>query len=277
MTTDLQSGIDEAFNGLLTGSTMNRRQTPEERELSAKQAEFAKLQQELAQRELDLTTQEIDLRAFESHYLRMGGSRYAALDEIEAKIAEFKASRTPENAAAREKAKATRKQADESVQRSQAADTSSAKAEFKPSEDLKKLYREVAKQIHPDLSEDEQERLRRERLMIEANLAFENGDAERLRQILNEWESSPESVKGDGTAAELVRIIRKIALVQERLHTIDAKIAAVKESDLFQLKKRVEQSEMGGIDLLERMAEDIDKRIAAAQIKLDAVITMHRR
>jgi hypothetical protein len=277
MKSDQQNRVDESFNGLLTGSTMKRRQTPEERELAIKQAELEKLQQELAQRELDLTTLEIELRTFEIRYLRIVGSRYAALDEIEAKIAEFKASRNPENAAAREKAKAARMQADESAQRSQAADTSSEKTEFKPSEDLKKLYREVAKQIHPDLSEDEEERLRRERLMTEANLAFECGDSHRLHQILQEWECSPESVKGEGTAAELVRVIRKIAQAQERLRTIDAQIAELTNSDLFQLKKRVEESEMGGIDILGRMVQDIDKRIAAAQIELDAVITMGKR
>jgi hypothetical protein len=272
MTIDLKSGIEATSNGLITSSMMNRRQTPEERELNAKQAEFAKLQQELAQRELDFTTLGIDLRAFEIRYLRIVGSRYAALDEIEAKIAELMAARNPENTEAQNNARAARKQADDSAQRSQEADTSSAKAEFKPSEDLKKLYREVARRIHPDLSEDEQERVKRERLMTEANLAFESGDAERLNQILQEWESSPESVRGEGTAAELVRIIRKIAQAQERMHAIDAQITVLKNSDLFQLKKRVEESNMGGIELLGRMAQDIDKRIAAAQIELDAIL-----
>jgi hypothetical protein len=269
--------IEDRMTGTVIMPKPSKKQTPEEQELAVKQAELANLQQELAQRELDLTTLEIDLRAFEIHYLRTVGSRFTDLDEIEAKIAEFKASRNPKDASAQNEAKAARRQADESAQRIQAADTSSAKAEFEPSEDLKKLYREVAKRIHPDLSEDEQERFRRERLMTEANLAFESGDAERLHQILQEWESSPESVKGEGTAAELVRVIRKIAQAQERLRTIDAQIAALNNSDLFQLKKRVGESEMGGIDLLGRMAQGIDKRIAAAQIELDAVITMSKR
>jgi hypothetical protein len=47
--------------------------------------------------------------------------------------------------------------------------------------------------------------------MAEANRAYEEGDEERLRVILQEWEGSPESVKGDGPGAELVRVIRKIA------------------------------------------------------------------
>jgi hypothetical protein len=251
--------------------------TPEEQELVVKQAELAELQHKLAQRELDLTTLEIELRTFEIRYLRIVGSRYAALDEIEAKITELMAVRNPEDASAQYKAKAARKHAAESAQRSQAADNSSAKAEFKPSADLKKLYREVAKQIHPDLSEDEQERLRRERLMTEANLAFESGNTERLHQILHEWESSPESVKGEGTAAELIRTIRKIARARERLATIDIQFAVLWNSDLYKLKTRVEESEAAGIDLLSTMAADINRRIAAAHIELAAITEKRHR
>ncbi len=265
------------MTGTATMPKSSIKQTPEEQELAVKQAELAKLQQELAQRELDLATLEIELRNFEIRYIRQVGSRFGTLDELEAKIAEHKAALNPENIAVQNKARAARKQADESDQRTQAANSTPQKAEFKPSEDFKKLYREVAKQIHPDLSGNEEERLRRERLMTEANIAFENGDTQRLRQILQEWESSPESVKGEGIAADLVRIIRKIAQAQERLRTIDAQITALTNSDLFQLKKRVGESEMGGIDLLGRMAQDIDKRITAAQIELDAVVTMYKR
>lgn len=277
MKSDQQCRTDKSLNGLLTNAVPNRWIAPEERELGAKKAELEKLQQELAQRELDLTTLEIDLRAFETHYLRMVGSRLSMLDEVEAKIAESKAAQDPQNTDAREKARAARKQADESAQRSTVPGTDSVAAEFKPSEDLKKLYREVAKKIHPDLAGDENERLRREQLMKQANIAFENGDTQRLRQILQEWESSPESVKGEGVAAELIRVIRKIAQAKERLRTIDTLIDALKNSDLFQLKRRVEESKMRGIDLLGCMVQDLDRRIAAAQIELGAIGGTHKQ
>ena len=59
--------------------------------------------------------------------------------------------------------------------------------EFKSSESLKKLYREVAKAIHPDLTTDEKERVRREKLMAEANLAYGEGNEAKLQSILSEW------------------------------------------------------------------------------------------
>lgn len=277
MKSEQESMVDESFNGLIPNATANSWQTPEERELGAKKAELVKLQQELAQRELDLTTLEIDLRTFEVRYLRIVGSRLATLDELEAKIAELKAAQDPQNDAARDKARAARRQAEESAQRAAVPGTESVAAEFKPSEDLKKLYREVAKKIHPDLAGDENERLRREQLMKQANIAFENCDTQRLRQILQDWESCPESVKGEGIAAELIRIIRKIAQVKERLRTIESQVAALKQSDLFRLKERVEESKKVGVDLLERMAQDLDRRIAAARIELGTIGGTHKQ
>ena len=275
MKSEQERVLNGSLNGLLPIATKSGWQTPEEMELSAKKAELEKLQQELAQRELDLTTLEIDLRAFESRYLRMVGSRMAILDDVEAKIAELKATQDPQNAAAREKAKAARKQAEESAQRSTVPGTESITTEFKPSDVLKKLYRDVAKKIHPDLAEDENERLRREHLMKQANLAFENADTQRLRHILQEWESSPEAVKGEGIAHELVRAIRKIAQVKDRLRAIELRVAALKQSDLFQLKERVEESKRLGADLLERMTQDLDQRIAAARIELATIDGTH--
>ena len=61
--------------------------TPEERELEKKRSELATLEGELAQRELELTTLQSELYAFEARYLRVVGSHYAELDELEAQIA----------------------------------------------------------------------------------------------------------------------------------------------------------------------------------------------
>ncbi|MGQ9555648.1 MAG: exonuclease domain-containing protein [Anaerolineae bacterium] len=61
--------------------------------------------------------------------------------------------------------------------------------------ELKALYREVAKLVHPDLATDQVERERRTRVMAEANAAYERGDVETLRRILREWKPRPEVVE----------------------------------------------------------------------------------
>ena len=131
------------------GTKIIRRQTPEEIELHKKLAELAALEAELAQRELDLATLQAELRAFENRYLRIVGVRYTKLDEIEAQIAEALARLNPKDNKAKERAEQARYQAQESAHATGNIQEQKEPLRFKPSENLKKLYREVAKSIHP--------------------------------------------------------------------------------------------------------------------------------
>lgn len=245
-----------------------RRQTPEERELGKKSSELTALQTELAQRELDLATVQAELHAFEGRYLRIMGMRYAELDEIEAQIAEAQARLHSSDDKVRDQATHARSKAQESAKATGAVQETKQPAKFKPSENLKKLYREVAKCIHPDLAEDESDRARRQRWMAEANRAYEEGDEARLQAILNEWKNSPESVKGDGAGAELVRVIRKIAQMELRLRAIETQIAQLKETDLYRLKEKVEEAEQQRRNLLAEMAATLSEQIKEAQKRL---------
>jgi hypothetical protein len=246
---------------------ITRTETPEERELIRKLYELSELETALAQRELDLATLKAELHTFEIKYLRIVGVCYAELDEIEAQIAEAEARLKPKDNKIQEKAAQARAQAQESAQAAGVAQEP-REEKFEPSENLKKFYREVAKRIHPDLAIDEKERIRRQQLMADANRAYEEGDEAKLRAILAEWESSPESVKGEGTAAELVRVIRKIAQVENRLRVIETKIAHLEESDVYQLRTEVEAAENAGRDLLAEMALRVKEKIALANERL---------
>lgn len=242
-----------------------RVQTPEEKELARKLAELSVLEGELAQRELDLATLQAELHAFERMYLRIVGIRYAELDEIEAQIAEALARAAPKNSEEQNRASQARAQASESAHASKIAQEPGRRDKFTPSDALKKLYREVAKCIHPDLATDENNRVRRQHFMAEANQAYEDGNEARLREILREWGNSPELVEGDGVGAELVRVIRKIAQIESRLQAIESIIAQLRLSDLFRLKTEVEKAEADGTDFLEEMASKLDRQIADAK------------
>ncbi len=258
-----------------TGIT--RLETPEEKELKKKLSELAALEAELAQRELDLATLLAELHVFENRYLRVVGIRYAELDKIEAQIAEAIANINPGDSKAQEEAAKAHAQAQESAHATGNIQEQRESFKFRPSERLKSLYREVAKCVHPDLATDENERARRQRLMAEANRAYGEGDEERLEAILREWQSSPESIKGDGPGAELVRIIRKIAQVENRLQAIEVKITELKTNDLYKLKTKEEESEKEGRDLLKEMASQVGKEIADARKRLDEAIRREKQ
>jgi hypothetical protein len=254
-----------------------RQVLPEEWELKRKEIELTRYETTLAQRELELATFNAELHLFQARYLKILGGLYSRLDDLEAKIAEKQARLNPKSREARKKAAEARAQAEESAKEAQSARKSSRDSKtdpqyhFKPTENLKKLYREVAKRIHPDLAADEKQRIQHQQLMAEANRAYEDGDEVRLRAILHQWESSPESVPGDECGAKLVRVIRKIAQVKARLRTIDIEFLKLKESSLYQLKIKVEEYETKGRDLLAEMAVFMSQKIMEAEQRLQNV------
>ena len=247
---------------------ITRRKTPEESELEQKQTNLEILEEELTQRELELATIKADLQAFEGLYLRIVGIQYAELDKIKAQIAEAQARLDPINKDAQKQASQARAQAQKSERVTESALEQKKQKKFVPSDELKKLYQEAARSMHPDLTTDEKARIYRHQMMAEANCAYEEGNEDRLREILEQWESSSEAVEGEGTGAELIRVIRKIAQVEARLRAIDAEMAELKTSDLWQLKEKVEEAENKERDLLSEMATVIESKIAEAKQSL---------
>jgi len=245
-----------------------RHVSPEEQELARKREELASLQALLADRELQLATLRSQVTAFEGRYLREVGVLYAELDDWNAKIAEYAAQRAGTEQA-RTAAAEARAQADQSHA---AAHGEAAKAQdFKPSPEVDRLFREVARQIHPDYTDDDADRALRTRLMAEANLARERGDADALRAILEEYKSSPESVKGDGHAADLQRILLQIKRIEKRLTQIDSEVAELNASEIAMLMAKIESASASGRDLLAEMVNDVQQRIRLARSEFNSL------
>jgi hypothetical protein len=243
-------------------------QKPEDQELARKLAEQAAIEGELADRELRVANLRAELSAFERRYLHFIGTRYAELDEYKAQIAERLARQQPGNDRAQQAAREARARADET--KSAAGEKSAQEPRaFEATPEMKRLYRDVAKRIHPDLTSDRDDRNKRQQLMAEANQAYEQGDEARLGKILNEYECSPEAVKGEGPGAELVRVIRRLSQARGRLAEIEAELQQMARSDLCELKERVGEAEKYGRDVLKEMTEKVDAQIAQARERLE--------
>lgn len=242
--------------------------TPEEKELNRKHAQLRVLEVELNRRELLLANLRADVLPFERRYIRKIGTRWARLDEIEALIAEAEARHQPGNPAARLAAA----QARERAGRSRAAVLRRiSSGGFDPPAALKRLYRTVARRVHPDLGEDPLDRQLRQRLMAHANRAYQSYDERRLRGILAEYEFGPEGVRGEGTPLELVRVIRRIALIRGRLEEIEQEVDQTRDSDLYRFKARAEEAAQQGRDLFAEVAAAVAARIARARQRLRSV------
>ena len=139
------------------------------------------------------------------------------------------------------------------------------------SDGVRRLFRDVAKAIHPDLARDDQTRDRRHALMIEANRAYALGDEERLRTILQTWEGSPEAVEGSDDDAAQQRLVRRIAELEAALEACAGDLRALKESPLWRLKVMVDEAAAKGKDLVGEMVERLKRDIMVAQNRLDAI------
>ncbi len=61
----------------------------------------------------------------------------------------------------------------------------------RPSEAARKLFRELARKAHPDLAQDEAERQRREEFITRVNAAYSRGDETLLAELAGEWAAGP--------------------------------------------------------------------------------------
>lgn len=256
----------------MTG-TLIRSLTPEEEELDKRRAEVAALSATLAEKEQELEDLRIALSRFNSRYLEKVGRKYAELDEVLAKVAEAEARRKPQDKAAAQEATTARAKASETAAelRGQLAREREISGPDEATDECKRLYRKIATIIHPDKSTDETSREVRTRLMAELNEAYAQRDVNRMREILREWDSSPDTVTGDGAGADLVRVIRTLAQIRRRIARIEEETRQVKASDVFGLMDDERKAREAGRDLLAEMATAVQSRVDQAKQQLSAL------
>jgi hypothetical protein len=241
--------------------------SPQAEELQAKRRELAQLRKNLAEMELQLSTEKAELNLFEIRYQKVVGAMYAEMDIVKAQVLNLAAKLYPNAETFREEAESAREQAKEYSEKEKMP-TNSQK-EFRPPENLKKLFRRVAKKIHPDLSSSDEERKKRHDLMAKLNQAYDKLDEEGIRSILVEWEAEGYSESLMEPGEQLVLAVRQLAQIRSRLYNISEEMEELELSEMFQLKINIDSAEKEGRDLLQEIAEDIKGKInkAKAQIR----------
>lgn len=246
-----------------------RHLTPEEAELLRKRDELASVRILVAEKELELVDLRAGLQGFEGLYLRRVGVLYAELDDLDALTAELEA-KLVGTSSARDRARRARQRAGDTQAATQGED---AKApEFQPDPELRSLFREVARRVHPDFAKDEADRQRRTDKMAAANEAYARGDAEALRSVLDENAASVDSVPGEGIGSELVRIIRQIDAAKKRLAAIEQELTELRGSELALLWADVQSTGIAGRDLLGELAARLQEQIARARSEYDVMV-----
>jgi predicted nucleic acid-binding Zn-ribbon protein len=248
---------------------ITRRLKPEEEEILRKREELAAIRATLAEREVELVDFRSQLAAFEGRYLRQVGALYAELDEWNARISELQARIDP-SATSEAEAEQARKQARQTYE--DAHGGASEAHDFTPSPELRSLFREVAKCVHPDFCRNVSDLERRTRFMAEANHAYEAGDAEALQRILDEYQDGADAVEGESIGAELIRIIRQISQAKDRVVAIERELDELRRSEIALLKKQAEESEQAGRDLLTELATAVREQIERSKKKYETIV-----
>lgn len=222
-------------------------------------ARLAELETAYGERGAAIVKARTDLAEFRIRYRREVGGLHEQLEELERAIARAELGEFAKRLADKDGSAAAAAPAPESAPRALTSDA------------VRKLFRDVAKTIHPDLAGDDHTRDRRHALMIEANRAYAVGDEERLRMILDAWEKSPESVQGDSPDSTRLRLERRIAQMEEQLVVAARELADLHESPLWKLKVMVDAADARGKNLIADQVRRLKRDITAARNRLDAM------
>ncbi len=239
---------------------------PEEFELNKKRRVLERLKDKLADREEEMTELRADLEQFEAQYTMEVARFYAELDEIEAQIAEEEVKLVPDDEEIKKRAEELRRRAEESAVNIEDGDGCAFK--WQPTAEAKKAYHNLAKIIHPDLALDAEEKEKRHELMSKLNAAYSSGDQNRLNKLVEDFRDSPDLVRGDSIGDELVRAIRQIWQVKNRLKELKEEKLVAELSELFVLHEKVEAEMREGRNLLKQMAERTKTYIKKSERRL---------
>ena len=248
---------------------------PGAEELVRRRAQLQVLSAQLLERERGLASFRSELHAFETTYRKALGSRYARLDELAEQLDETAEPVADDAGPGPDPDDPAERYPGQGLPGGQNWAWGEREPDREPerravvNEDARRLFRQLARLIHPDLAGDPLERERRTNLMVAANDAYEQGDVAALERLLEDWHASPEAVTGSGAAAELERTLRRIAQAEASMRRIDEELAELEASAMGWLRRRVEKAAHEGWDLLAHMVRELDRQIGEAQLELD--------
>lgn len=146
-------------------------------------------------------------------------------------------------------------------------------------EDIKSLYRKLARRFHPDLADDEDDRDRRNNLMAMINDAYAERDMDAL-QALDEANEGD-----DGTTPDINMPLEMLTLrkLQQQSAELAVQVQDLRyerdqllHSPMMDLKLKVKLSKIKGRDLLQAMADDLQREYTELMQRLDELrSTLH--
>jgi len=240
--------------------------------------ELDKMRAELAEAEAELNTQLEDVEAFEFRFEAHMGQlldRLAALEsEVDGYLTRIKMMRHEQSFADQG---AAFDPVEEQFRRTWQHNPETAESKPKPTStpatqaQLKKIYRQLARQFHPDLAIDEADRQYRTNKMAAINDAYKAQSMVELMALAEELATHqsrqqaappPDQEMAEALAEEIERCRR-------RLRVIDNELRNLPNRSMVDLALKVKLAQREGRDLLAEMASELERKIARKTAERD--------
>ncbi|MFE5539788.1 J domain-containing protein [Streptomyces sp. NPDC056492] len=138
----------------------------------------------------------------------------------------------------------------------------------RPTEEVRRLYRELVRQAHPDLARDEAERERRDAFIARVNAAYGRGEERLLRELAEEWAAGPvpEEVRRLNESEELYARLEWLAQRKELLSVV------ARELEDSAIGSMLRMAPEDPDRLLEQIAEQLLADVAKREAELAALV-----
>ena len=142
-----------------------------------------------------------------------------------------------------------------------------------PGSEARRLFLALARRIHPDLAEDEQDRRRRHEVMAEATLAYRDNNDRRLQWLLEHWLAESEPIFGFGLGPDWLRTNRQIAWIRYRIRETQYALGQLHSSPVSRIMQEHERGRQSGRNLILEMRRQIDTELRQARMELERLQT----
>jgi hypothetical protein len=218
------------------------------------EAELARMRDRLAEIEAEFAMLEAELAVFEADYTREVVTVLAQLHDVEARVLVLAGDAAGARAAQERAARTT----------SQAA-ALAPPPEPVPPASLKRLFRDAATRMHPDLAPTDEAREHAEACMKRLNDAFRTGDAEAIADLLRQWDASPFAPEAAGGGA------RRVAAVQAAVARAQRRLVELRGSELARMMERSMAAAAAGQDHIATLRTHAELALADARARLAAL------
>jgi hypothetical protein len=137
----------------------------------------------------------------------------------------------------------------------------------RPSEEARRLYRELARKAHPDLVQDEAERRRREDFLTRVNAAYARGDADEMRRLAEEWAAGPAPAQHRPSRSE--ELYARLEWLSERKEMLTLVAKQLEDSAIAAMLRLAPDDPDGLLDeIAGKLRQDIAEREAQLAVLL---------